>query len=79
MEICVRRAHAHPLGVLQYSTAESVILFGNLKDVNCAHCTLPDMMELCNEAFAVRTMAPTEAHVAIFQAMWHSNPTAGVL
>ena len=77
MELCVRRAHAHPLGVLWYSTVESVILFGNIEDVNHAHRTLPDVMELCNEAITVRIMAPTEAHVAVFHAMWHSNPTAG--
>ena len=77
MELCVRRAHAHPMGVLQYSTAESVVLFRSLKDVNCAHCTLPDVTELHDEAIMVQTMAPTEAHVAAFTAMWHSNPTAG--
>ena len=77
MEICVRRAHTRPLGVLQYSEAESVILFGNLEDVNRAYRTLLDMMELCNEAITVQTMAPTEAHVTVFHAMWHLNPTAG--
>ena len=34
-------------------------------------------MELCNEAITVRTMALTEAHVATFTTMWHSNPTTG--
>ena len=63
VEICVRRAHAHPLGVLHYSAAESV-LFRNLKDVNRAHHTLPDVTELRDEAVMVWTMAPTEAHVA---------------
>ena len=77
MEICIRRAHAHPLGVLQYSVEESVILFGSLKDVNRAHCTLLDVTELCNEAVTVWTMALTEAHVAAFTTMWHSNPTSG--
>ena len=77
MEICIRRAHAHPFGVLQYSVAESVVLFGNLKDVNCAHHTLPDMIELCDEAITVWTMAPTEAHVAAFTTIWHLNPTSG--
>ena len=77
VEICIRRAHICPLGVLRYSTVESVVLFGNLKDVNCAHCTLLDVMELCNEAIMVQTMAPTEAHVAAFTAMWLSNPTSG--
>ena len=77
MEICVRRAHAHPLGVLRYSTVELVILFGNIEDVNRAHCTLQDMMELRNEAITVWTMAPSEAQVAMFHVMWHSNPTTG--
>ena len=77
VEICVRRAQAHPLGVLQYSVVESVVLFGNLKDVNHTHRTLPDMMELHDEAIMVWTMAPTQAHVAAFHAMWHSNPTTG--
>ena len=77
VEICVRRAHAHPLGVLWYSAVESVILFGNLEDVNHAHRTLPDVMELCNKAVTVWTMASTEAHVAAFTTMWHSNLTTG--
>ena len=49
----------------------------NLKDVNCAHRTLPDVTELHNEAIMVWTMALTEAQVATFNAMWHSNPTTG--
>ena len=77
VEICIRRAHVHPLGVLQYSMAESVVLFRSLEDVNCAHHTLLDMMELCDEAVTVWTMALTEAHVATFTAIWHSNPTSG--
>ena len=77
MGLCVRRAHAHPMGVLWYSKAELVILFGSLEDVNHAHHTLLDMTEFHDEAIMVRTMAPAEAHVATFTAMWHSNPTAG--
>ena len=78
VEICIRRAHICPLGVLWYSMAKSVVLFGNLEDVNRAHCTLPDVMELHNEAITVWEMALTEAHVAAFTTMWHSNPTSGV-
>ena len=77
MEICIQRAHTRPLGVLRYSTAELVILFGSLKDVNCVYCTLLDVMELRDEAIMVWTMALMEAHVAAFTAMWHSNPTTG--
>ena len=50
MEICTRRSHIHSLGVLWYSTVESVILFRSLEDVNCLHHALLDMIELCNEA-----------------------------
>ena len=57
--------------------AESVLLFGSLEDVNHAHCTLPDVMELHDEAVTVRTMALSEAHIAAFTEMWHSNPTVG--
>ena len=76
-KLCVRRAHACPMGVLWYCTVESVILFGSLKDVNHAHRTLPDVMELHDEAVTVWTMALTEVHVATFPAMWCSNPTVG--
>ena len=75
VEICIRRAHAHPLGVLQYTAVELVILFGNLEDVNHAHHTLLDVMELHNEAITIQTMALTEAHIATFTTMWQSNPT----
>ena len=61
--------------MLQYTAAESVILFGNLEDVNSAHQTLLDVMELRDEAITVWAMAPTEAHVAVFHVMWQSNAT----
>ena len=59
VEICVQRAHTDPLGVLQFSVAESVILFGNVTDVNRAHRTLPEVKEFQDEAITVWTMAPT--------------------
>ena len=77
VEVCVRRAHTCPLGVLQYSMAESVILFRNVADVSCTHRILPDMMEFQDEAITVQTMAPIEAQVTAFQSMWHLNPPAG--
>ena len=40
IEICIQRAHTHPLGVLQYSMADLVVLFANLEDVLQAHHTL---------------------------------------
>ena len=77
VEICVKRAHTHPLGVLQYSAAESVVLFGNVADVNCTHHILPDVMEFRDEAITIWTMAPVEVQVTTFQSMWHLNPTTG--
>ena len=58
VELCVRRAHTHPLGVLQYSMVDSVILFNNVTDVNRTQHVLPDMMEFRDEAITIWTMAP---------------------
>ena len=77
VELCVRRAHTHPLGVLLYSMADSVVLFNNVTDVNRTQHALPDMMEFRDEAIMIWTMAPMEVQVTMFQTMWHSNPTAG--
>ena len=75
--ICVQKSHTHPLGVLQYSVAESVILFGTTEDSNQANHTLLDVTELHDEAIMVQTMAPLEAHVAAFTSVWYSKPTTG--
>ena len=77
VEISIRQAHMHPLGVLRYSTMELVILYQSVKDVNCTHHILLDMTEFCDEAIMVWTMAPTEAQVTAFQSMWCSNPITG--
>ena len=77
MELCVRRAHTCPLGVLQYSAVDLVILFSNVADVNSTQHVLPDVMEFCNEAVATQTMAPAQAHITAFIKMWCSNPSAG--
>ena len=77
VEICVRRAHICPLGVLQYSAVESVILFRNVTDVNRTQRVLPAMTEFQDEAITVWTMAPAQVQVTAFQAMWHLNPTTG--
>ena len=76
MEISIRRAHMCPLGVLRYSATESVILYQSVKDVNCTHHILPDVMEFHDEAIPVWTMAPAEVQVTTFQSMQHLNPTA---
>ena len=75
--ICVQKSHTCPLGVLRYSAVESVILFGTMEDLNQVSRTLMYVMELHDEAITVRTMAPLEAHVAMFTSVWHSKPTTG--
>ena len=75
VEICITRGHTHPLGVLCYSAAESVVLFGTEEDSSCMSCVLADMTELHDEAITVWTMAPLEAHITAFTSMWHSKPT----
>ena len=77
VELCVRRVHTHPLGVLWYSTVDSVILFSNVTDVNSTQRVLLDVTEFCNEAVATRTMAPAQAHITAFIKMWCSNPSTG--
>ena len=52
-------------------------MFTNVADVNHTHRILLDMMEFRDEAVKVQTMAPAEAQVTTFQAMWHSNPPTG--
>ena len=51
--ICVQKSHAHSLGVLRYLAVESVILFGTMEDLNQVNHTLPDVMELHDEAITI--------------------------
>ena len=74
MELCIRRADTHPLGVLRYSTVDSVVFFNNVTDVNHTQQVLPDVPEFCDEAIATQTMAPMQAHITAFIEMWCSNP-----
>ena len=77
VEICMKKGHTHPLGVLCYSAVESVILFSTTEDLNHASCGLVDMTELQNDAIMVATLAPMEAHIASFKIVWHLKPTLG--
>ena len=76
MELCIRRAHTHPLGVLWYSTVDSVVFFNNIADVNRTQQVLLDVPEFHDEAIATQTMAPMQAHITAFIEMWYSNPAA---
>ena len=77
VEICMKKGHTHPLGVLCYSAMESIVLFSTTEDLNHASHGLVDMTELRDDAIMVATLAPTEAHIASFTMVWHSKPTLG--
>ena len=77
VELCIRRAHTHLLGVLRYSVADSVVFFNNIADVNRTQQVLLDVLEFHNEAVTTWTMASMQAHVTAFIEMWHSNPATG--
>ena len=77
VEICMKKGHTHPLGVLHYSAMESIILFSTAEDLNHVSRGLVDMTELQNDAITVATLAPMEAHIASFTMVWHSKPTLG--
>ena len=46
VEICIKRGHTHPLGVLCYLAMESIVLFSTAEDLKCVSCSLVDIMEL---------------------------------
>ena len=77
MEICMKKGHTHPLGVLCYLAMESVVLFSTTEDLKQVSCSLVNIMELWNDAIMIMTLAPTEAHMAAFTMVWHSKPTLG--
>ena len=77
VELCIGRAHTCPLGVLWYSTVDSVVFLSSATDVNRTQRALLDITEFGDESITIRTVAPTEVQITTFQAMWHSNPMAG--
>ena len=77
IKICIMKGHTHPLGVLCYSTTESVVLFHLLDELQHATHRIIKMTEFRGEAITVRAMAPLEAHVTVYLAMLHTNPQMG--
>ena len=77
MELCIGRAHTHPLGVLWYSAVDSVVFLSSATDMNRTQHALLDVTEFGDESIMIQTVAPTEVQITAFQAMWHSNPMAG--
>ena len=77
VEICMKKGHTYPLGVLHYSAMESIVLFSTAEDLKCVSRGLVDVTELQNDAIMVATLAPIEAHIASFTTVWCSKPTLG--
>ena len=77
MELCVGRAHTHPLGVLRYSAVDSVVFLSSAADVSHTQHALLEVTAFGDESVAIWTVAPMEVQITAFQAMWHSNPAAG--
>ena len=46
VEICIKKGHTHPLGVLHYSATESVILFHTAEELKCASHGIVKLTEL---------------------------------
>ena len=78
IEICLRKGHTHPLGVLHYLAMESIILLGTLDDFLHASHGLVDVTELQDEAATVQTMALLEAHVAALPQCGIQSPHQGM-
>ena len=53
MEICVWLGHTHPLGVLHYTTSESIILFQSADEMQLATCRSIKAMGLHKEAIVI--------------------------
>ena len=71
IEICIKKGHTHPLGVLCYSATESVILFCTTDELKHASCSIVEITELQNEAIMVKAMAHLEAHITAYITVWH--------
>ena len=77
IELCVKQGCTHPLGVLHYSAAESVVLFLTMDDLKCVTNDIAGDTKLHDEAITVKTIAPTEAHMSVYATVWHAKPSKG--
>ena len=73
----ITKGNTHPLGVLCYSTMESVVLFHLMDELQHATHGVVKAMELQGEAITVKAMAPSEAHTKAYLATLHLNPSNG--
>ena len=77
IEICITKGHTPPLGVLHYCAMELVVLFHSMDELQCTTHGIVKMTELWEDAITVKAMAPSEAHIKVYLATLHSNPSNG--
>ena len=77
IQICITMGHIHPLGVLHYSTTESVVLFHSTDELQHTTHGIVKAMEIQGETITVTTMAPSEAYTKAYLATLHLNPSNG--
>ena len=74
VQFCMRLGHIHPLGVLQYSATELVVLFHTAEEMQWASCGAIKATELCDELIAVKIVAPTEPHIRAYITVGEGYP-----
>ena len=73
MEICIWLGHAHPLGMLHYTTSESIVLFHSAKEMQWATHGAIKATELCKEAIVIRATALPQPTSGLIQQWWQAN------
>ena len=66
VQFYVMLGHIHPLGVLQYSTTESVVLFCMAEEMQLASHGAIKATELHDELIAIKIVAPIEPHIRAY-------------
>ena len=66
IQFCVMLGHIHPLGVLQYSATESVVLLYMAEEMQWTSHGVIKATELHNKLITFKIVAPTEPHVKAY-------------
>ena len=66
VQFCMMLGHIHPLGMLQSSTIESVVLFHMAEEMQRASHGTIKATELGDKLIAIRIVAPTEPHIRAY-------------
>ena len=63
MKICVQLGHTHPMGVLNYTAIDTIMLFHLAVNMQCTTHRAIKVMVLYEEAIIVSASPPSAAHV----------------